>query len=67
MLARTSAFQNIIYYSIPDVVDRERVGRQGDKVDTICVLLGPLLNIPRASFVCEMGIIIPISSDVCGY
>lgn len=43
MLAHTSAFQNIIYYSFPDVVDRERVGRQGDRVDTyyLCAV-GPV-------------------------
>lgn len=44
--ACTSAFQNIICYSVPDVAERERMGSQGDQD---CVLLGFLLNLPRAS------------------
>lgn len=44
-----SAFRNIIYYSVPDVTKRERVGSQVDQVVTYCVLLVLLLNLPRAS------------------
>lgn len=52
MLAHTSAFQNSIYYSVPDVVERGKRGRVGSQADQMVayrVFLGLLLNLPRAS------------------
>lgn len=67
--ACASTVQNIIYYSVPDVVEKERMGHQVDQANYCPCALGPVASTPKSLIFCfiDIGTMISISLGCGGH